>query len=116
MPKYKQYKKKYEDAEIENNNLLDQINNKDDKIKELEEKIVSLNTSISNQTISNLQKQVILYDKLVNALESKTNNYYNNYSLPAVNNGAVSSSSTFTTISGGCLMYICTYKLPGREK
>ena len=99
MAKYKQYKKKYEDAEIENNNLLDQLDNKDDKIKELEKKIVSLNTSILDQTISSLQKQVILYDKLVNALESKTNNYYNNYSSPAVNNGAVAtSSSTFTTI------------------
>ena len=99
MTKYKQYKKKYEDAEIENNNLLDQLDNKDDKIKELEKKIVSLNTSITDQTISSLQKQVILYDKLVNALENKTNNYYNNYSSPAVNNGAVcTSSSTLTTI------------------
>lgn len=99
MAKYKQYKKKYEDAEIENNNLLDQLDNKDDKIKELEQKIVSLNTSILDQTISSLQKQVILYDKLVNALESKTNNYYNNYSSPALSNGTVAtSSSTFTTI------------------
>lgn len=99
MPKYKQYKKKYEDAEIENNNLLDQLDNKDDKIKELEEKIGSLNTSMLDQTIKSLQKQVILYDKLVNALENKTNNYYNNYSSPAVNNGAVTTSgSTFTTI------------------